>query len=83
MAGAGVTIMHSEVEIEMTGYSDEKYSKTKMFPHVMIGAEYRFCQLFALGLDVRYNIGAKIKKEGDVLSDRSGLGGALAARFYF
>ena len=83
MAGAGVTIMHSEVEIEMTGYSDESYSKTKVFPHVTVGAEYRFCKLFALGLDVRYNIAAKMKKDGDVLSNRSGIGGALAARFYF
>lgn len=83
MAGVGITIMHSEVESKMTGEPDETDSKTKVFPHITLGAEYRFTELFALGLDVRYNIAAKIKKDGDVLSDRSGLGAALAARFYF
>ncbi len=83
LAGAGITIMRSEIEIEETGFSNESYSKTKVFPHITLGAEYRFTELFALGLDVRYNIAAKIKKDGDVLSNRSGFGGALAARFYF
>lgn len=83
MAGAGITIMHSEVEIKMTGDPNETYSKTKVFPHLMAGAEYRFCRLFALGLDVRYNIAAKMKKDGEVLSNRSGFGAAVTGRFYF
>lgn len=81
-AGAGITIMHSEMEID-DGYDTEDVSKTKVFPHVAVGGEYRFCKLFALGLDVRYNIAAKVKKDGGVLSDRSGFGAALTGRFYF
>ena len=83
MAGAGITILHTEFTVKETGYSDEKYSKSKVFPHLMVGAEYRFCRLFALGLDVKYNIGAKVKDDGDVISNRSGLSGALTGRFYF
>lgn len=81
-AGAGLTIMHSEMEID-DGYDTEDVSKTKVFPHLTVGGEYRFCKLFALGLDVKYNIAAKVKKDGDVLSDRSGFGAALTGRFYF
>ena len=58
-------------------------SKTKIFPHITAGAEYRFNEVFALGLDVKYNIAAKVKKDDLVLSDRSGIGAALTGRFYF
>lgn len=98
MAGAGVTIMRSEVEIKSNFTGNEKYSKTKAFPHIMVGAEYRFSKLFALGLEARYNIAAKIKKGAGylptpdphyylpvngILSDRSGFSGAVTGRFYF
>ena len=77
-AGAGITILHTKIEFDA-----EDESKTKAFPHIAIGGEYRFTKLFALGLDARYNIGAKVKKDGDVLSDRSGFGAAITGRFYF
>ena len=77
-AGPGLTIMRSEVELNA-----DKDGKNKVFFHIAGGAEYRFTELFALGLDLRYNFGAKVKKDGDLLSDRSGFGGAVAARFYF
>lgn len=80
-AGAGVTFLRSEVE--ESGLINDSESKSKVFPHVTAGAEYRFSRLFALGLDVKYNIGAKVKKDGVVLSDRSGFGAAVTGRFYF
>ncbi len=79
--GAGATILHSKME--WSGLEDYDTSKTKVFPHITAGAEYRFTQVFALGLEARYNFAAKVKKEGDVLSDRSGFGGAVTGRFYF
>lgn len=82
-AGAGLTLIKSETEIEVVGLVKETDSKTKIFPHITAGAEYRFSELFALGLDLKYNIAAKVKKDGEVLSDRSGIGGAVTARFYF
>lgn len=80
-AGAGVTIMHTKVEA--SGPESDDDSKTKVFPHIAAGVEYRFTQVFALGLDARYNIAAKVKKDGDVYSNRSGFGAALTGRFYF
>lgn len=76
--GAGITILRSEIEM---GSNDE--SKTKVFPHIVLGGEYRFTKVFALGLEARYNFAAKVKKDGAVLSDRTGFGGALTGRFYF
>ncbi len=76
--GAGVTILRSKIEV---GANDT--SKNKVFPHVVIGGEYRFTKVFALGLEARYNFAAKVKKDGMVLSDRTGFGGALTGRFYF
>ena len=83
-----ITYIHSEVEGEVEDYMgrdllSEKTSDSKVFPHLMAGTEYRFTQLFALGLEAKYNFSAKITKNGDVLSDRSGLSGAVTARFYF
>ena len=77
-AGAGLTYINTEVKI--TGF--DKEHKSKFFPHIVAGGEYRFSQLFALGLEGRYNIGAKLKKSG-YETDRSGFGAALVGRFYF
>ncbi len=79
--GAGVTILHTKVDAKGIAFDDD--SKTKVFPHIVAGGEYRFTEVFALGLEARYNIAAKVKKSGDVYSDRSGFGGALTGRFYF
>lgn len=76
--GVGVTILRTEWE-----EGSWKESKNKAFPHIVIGGEYRFTQVFALGLEARYNIAAKVKKDGATLSDRSGFGAALTGRFYF
>jgi len=78
-AGAGLTFMKSELKVSPGTDRDE----SKTFPHIMAGAEYRFTKLFALGLDLKYNFSAKITKNDLVLSDRTGLQGVLAARFYF
>ncbi|MBQ7908264.1 MAG: outer membrane beta-barrel protein [Elusimicrobiaceae bacterium] len=95
-AGAGVTLINSkrsfsethEREVNDIDEIDEvlgssSTSKEKIFPHLVAGAEYRFTELFALGLEAKYNFNAKVKKHGAVLSDRSGISGALTARFYF
>ena len=76
--GAGVTILHTKLE---EGAWDT--SKNRVFPHIVAGGEYRFTKVFALGLEARYNFSAKVKKDGYVMSDRSGFGGALTGRFYF
>ncbi len=77
-AGAGLTFIQTKFEIP-----GDTIKEDKIFPHIMAGAEYRFTKLFALGLDLKYNFNAKITKRDAVLSDRTGLQGALAARFYF
>lgn len=77
-AGAGFTSISTELEVP-----GDSIKESKLFPHVMAGAEYRFTKLFALGLDLKYNFNAKLTKNGVVISDRSGLQGVLAARFYF
>lgn len=81
-AGAGLTLINSEIKDDYYG-DKETYHKSKVFPHLVAGAEYRFCKLFALGIEAKYNIAAKVKKDGGVLSDRSGIGAAITGRFYF
>jgi hypothetical protein len=76
--GAGVTFISTKIE-----ENNDDESKSKVFPHIIAGAEYRFAKLFALGLDLKYNISAKVEKDNTVMSDRSGFGGAVAGRFYF
>lgn len=80
--GAGLSLFRTELKADGAG-SSEKVTKSKVAPHIMAGAEYRFSPLFALGLEAKYNFSAKIKKDGDVLSDHSGFGGAITGRFYF
>lgn len=80
--GAGLSLFRTELKADDSG-SSEKVTKSKVAPHIMAGAEYRFSPLFALGLEAKYNFGAKIKKSGTVLSDHSGFGGAITGRFYF
>ena len=81
-AGAGLTIVRTELDYSGWAGRDDD-SKSKIFPHIVAGGEYRFTELFALGLEARWNIGAKVKKDGVVYSDRSGFGAALTGRFYF
>ena len=77
-AGGGITYI--ETEMEAPGL---ERSESKWFPHVLAGAEYRFSELFALGIEAKYNISAEVKKEGATYSDRSGVVGVLVGRFYF
>lgn len=79
--GAGVTYINSEMEF--SGTLLDTVEEDKVFPHILGGAEYRFTELFALGLDLKYNFSAKMEKEGEVVSDRSGFSAAVAGRFYF
>ena len=91
-AGAGITYIHSKLEYEEENFIgidryEDSVSDSKIFPHIMAGTEYRFSELFALGLEAKYNFSAKTEKNYEglnvVLSDRSGLSGAVTARFYF
>ena len=85
-AGAGFTLINTKMkEKEKDYYDDYKqtYSTSKLFPHLTAGAEYRFTQVFALGIEAKWNINAKVKKYGWVISDHSGLGAAVTGRFYF
>lgn len=77
-AGAGLTYINTEVEYKGLG----KGHKSKFFPHIVAGAEYRFSQLFALGIEAKYNIAAEVEKNG-YKTDRSGISGVLVGRFYF
>lgn len=78
--GAGATIMYTELQYK--GYNKDIKEKYKVIPHIVAGGEYRFCELFALGLEARYNFAAKVRKGGVLLSDRSGFGAAATLRFY-
>ena len=77
--GVGISWISTELEDN----EGESVDKSKVFPHIFIGTEYRFTELFALGLEAKYNIDAKVKKDGMVMSDRSGFSAALTGRFYF
>lgn len=76
-AGAGITLMKGEAEDGPDTYKD-----SQVFPHITAGAEYRFTEVFALGLEAKYNINAELKK-GFYTTDRSGISAALTGRFYF
>ena len=79
-AGAGAAFGKSKLEV--LGVGSDTISKT--YPFIAAGVEHRFGKLFGLGLDLRYNLGAKFENEiGFVYRDLSGIQGALAARFYF
>lgn len=90
-AGAGITYINSELELTHddteNDHDELSLSKNKVFPHLMAGIEYRFSELFALGVEAKYNFSAKAEKTYGgskiVVSDRSGFNGALSARFYF
>ena len=75
--GGGFTYINSRTH----DYPNVKYTKSKGMAHLMVGTEYRFTQAFALGVDITYNIDAKIV--AGTVSDRSGFRGALVGRFYF
>ena len=77
-AGGGVTFIKTEYE-----ESGDKINKDKFFPHLVIGGEYRFCRLFALGLEGKYNFDAKLEKYNVVFDDHTGFSGAIIAKFYF
>lgn len=76
-AGAGISFMKGEVED-----GPDTYKESTVFPHITAGAEYRFTEVFALGLEAKYNINAELKK-GFYTTDRSGISAALTGRFYF
>lgn len=78
MGGAGVAFGKATEE---TNYTEA--SVNKIFPFITAGAEVRFVKWFGLGLDLKYNFGAKMEEDGFVAKDVSGLEGAVAARFYF
>jgi len=80
-AGAGVSFLRTE--LEESGVVNETTHKSKVFPHITVGGEYRFTEVFALGLDAKYNFSAKTTKDGFTYSDRTGFGAALTGRFYF
>ena len=82
-AGVGFTWIRSEIKMDVWGFGRDKYSESKIFPHITVGTEYRFNSVVALGFDLKYNIDAKVTQDADILSDRSGIGGAITARFYF
>ena len=82
--GGGITILSTEAKV-----GNLTYDESKVFPHLVLGGEYRFNKTFALGLELKCNIEAQIEKDNVlgandvILSDRSGAQGALVARFYF
>lgn len=83
--GLGVSFFHTKVVSRGVGILN--YHETAQTPsmHIIGGVEYRFDAPCAIGLEAKYNFHAKIRdKAADlVLSDRSGLSGAITARLYF
>ncbi len=76
--GAGISFFRTQLKVD-----EYKDHKSKVSPHLVAGAEYRFTNLFALGFEAKYNFGAKLEKDGDVYSDHTGVSGAITGRFYF
>lgn len=83
IAGVGITIMSSKFKFKNMGVTTMEESGAKVSPHIIMGGEYRFSKLFALGLEAKYNMAAKIKKDDGIISNRSGIGATLTGRFYF
>jgi opacity protein-like surface antigen len=79
MGGLGVTFVNMTWETKLNG-SSEDYSDSKTAAHVIAGAEYKFTEVFALGIDLKYAFGTEIKRY-DYKRDFD-FQGALAARFY-
>ncbi|MFA7074239.1 MAG: porin family protein [Endomicrobiaceae bacterium] len=79
MGGLGLTFINMTLtDKDNIGSTD--YDDSKTCPHITAGVEYRFSELFALSLDLKYAIDAEIKR--DVTKRDLGFQGALAARFY-
>ena len=76
--GGGISYFGTTLTIGSTERHDGRFT-----PHLMSGIEVRCSPSLGIGLDFQYNFNAKVEKSGTVYSDRSGLQGALAARFYF
>ncbi len=82
-AGVGISYFRSQFKFEESTGAEEKEHKSKVVPHLVAGAEYRFSKWFALGVEAQYTFNAKIEKNEAVYSDRTGLSGAITGRFYF
>ena len=76
--GGGISYFSTTMTYGSTERRDGRFT-----PHLMSGIEVRCSPSFGIGLDFQYNFNAKVEKSGTIYSDRSGLQGALAARFYF
>ena len=76
-AGSG-TLKENSFSVPLTVYYKKDNGLKHRSPFVGAGLS-----LYALGLEAKYNFSAEIKKDGDVLSDHSGFGGAITGRFYF
>lgn len=58
------------------------HNRLKVFPHLLLGTEFKFMRHWALALDAQYNFNAKAEKQGEY-ANLSGISGNLSARFYF
>ena len=76
--GAGITSITTKVSL-----GTDTYKKSVFFPHLSCGFEYKFSKVFAIGLEVKYNIHAEVVKDNITMSDRSGIQGLGVAKFYF
>jgi len=76
--GGGISYFSTTMTYGSADRKDGRFT-----PHLMSGIEVRCSPSFAIGLDFQYNFNARVEKGGVIYSDRSGLQGALAARFYF
>jgi opacity protein-like surface antigen len=79
MGGLGVTFVNMTWESKLNSSSDN-YNDSKASPHIIAGAEYKFTEVFALGIDLKYAFDTEIKRQ--VFKRDFNFQGALAARFY-
>ena len=76
--GGGISYFRTTMTYGSTDRKDGRFT-----PHLISGIEVKCTPSFGIGLDFQYNFNAKVEKSGTIYSNRSGLQGALAARFYF
>ena len=79
--GIGATYIETELSASVSG-STGSQKDYKLSPHITMGAEYKFTEFFALGIDFKYTFDAKFEQSNMFERDLGGLSGAVTARFY-
>ncbi len=81
--GIGMSYLKTKIKESSSFSGNWSYSDHKWFFHIIGGCEYKMTEFLSLGIELKYNIDARLKESDFTVSDRSGLQGAGVVRFYF